>query len=185
MALDKENSTIIDVLEAFGNEMQQSIEASARGAGNYISGDLANHVNFSATILGNQFKFQLVLEDYWDYVNTGVNGTKTVKNDTPYSYKQSSKIPFYFAKKFMNDKGLYVTPGTTLSSIASRKTFKAGSKDSQAFAMARSWKEKGTKGTHFFDKVVNENRMNKLRQDLYKAGADDFGSAIGDIFKQI
>jgi hypothetical protein len=73
-------------------------------------------------------------------VNQGVSGTDKKRN-TPYSYMQSSKIPFYFAKQWMNNKGLFVAKGTAFTSMATRKTYKAGSKDSQAFAMARSWKE--------------------------------------------
>ena len=178
------HSTITQVLEDFGNEMQTSLRAELVKDHAYVSGDLAEQIEFTSIINGEGFVFTLKLKDYYDYVNKGVNGTRTVKNNTPYSYMQSSKIPFYFAKQWMNNKGLFKDKGTTITSLAGNK-YKAGSKDSQAFAMARSWKEKGTKGNHFYDKVVTEKRLDKLREDLASAAAGDIQIVLTDTFKRI
>ena len=51
--------------------------------------------------------------------------------------------------------------------------------------MARSWKEKGTKGNHFYDKVVTQARLDKLSQDLASAAAGDLKLAITDTFKRL
>jgi hypothetical protein len=178
------HSTITQVLEDFGNEMQKDLRAELVKDGAYVSGDLAEQIEFTSVINGQGFVFSLRLKDYYDYVNKGVNGTKTVKNNTPYSYMSSSKIPFYFAKQWMNNKGLFVAKGTTLTSLAGNK-YKAGSKDSQAFAMARSWKEKGTKGNNFYDKVVTQARLDKLSQDLASAAAGDMKTVLTDTFKRL
>jgi len=178
------HSTITQVLEDFGNEMQTELKAELVKDGAYVSGDLAEQIEFSSVINGQGFVFSLRLKDYYDYVNKGVNGTRTVKNNTPYSYMESSKIPFYFAKQWMNNKGLFKTKGSTITSLAG-KQYKVGSKDSQAFAMARSWKEKGTKATHFYDNVVTEARLDKLRKDLASAAAGDMKIALTDTFKRL
>ena len=182
--LVNKHSTITQVLEDFGNEMQTDLRAELVKDHAYVSGDLAEQIEFTSVIEGTGFVFSLRLKDYYDYVNKGVNGTRSVKNNTPYSYMQSSKIPFYFAKQWMNNKGLFVAKGTTLTSLAGNK-YKAGSKDSQAFAMARSWKEKGTKGNHFYDKVVTQARLDKLSQDLASAAAGDLKIALTDTFKRL
>ena len=178
------HSTITQVLEDFGNEMQKDLKAELVKDKAYVSGDLAEQIEFTSVINGEGFVFSLRLKDYYDYVNKGVNGTKTVKNNTPYSYMSSSKIPFYFAKQWMNNKGLFKTKGSTITSLAG-KQYKVGSKDSQAFAMARSWKEKGTKGNHFYDNVVTEARLDKLRKDLASAAAGDLKTVITDSFKRL
>jgi hypothetical protein len=178
------HSTITQVLEDFGNEMQTDLKAELVKDGAYVSGDLAEQIEFTSVINGEGFVFSLRLKDYYDYVNKGVNGTKTVKNNTPYSYMSSSKIPFYFAKQWMNNKGLFKTKGSTITSLAG-KQYKVGSKDSQAFAMARSWKEKGTKGNHFYDNVVTEARLDKLKKDLASAAAGDLKTVITDTFKRL
>lgn len=177
------HSTITQVLEDFGNEMQTDLKAELVKDHAYVSGDLAEQISFTSVINGQGFVFSLRLKDYYDYVNKGVSGTDKKRN-TPYSYMQSSKIPFYFAKQWMNNKGLFVAKGTTLTSLAGNK-YKAGSKDSQAFAMARSWKEKGTKGNHFYDKVVTEARLDKLRKDLASAAAGDLKTVLTDTFKRL
>jgi hypothetical protein len=178
------HSTITQVLEDFGNEMQTDLKAELVKDGAYVSGDLAEQIEFTSVINGQGFVFSLRLKDYYDYVNKGVNGTRTVKNNTPYSYMSSSKIPFYFAKQWMNNKGLFKTKGSTITSLAG-KQYKVGSKDSQAFAMARSWKEKGIKATHFYDNVVTEARLDKLRKDLASAAAGDMKTVLTDTFKRL
>jgi hypothetical protein len=181
--LVNKHSTITQVLEDFGNEMQKDLRAELVKDKAYVSGDLAEQIEFTSVINGTGFVFSLRLKDYYDYVNQGVSGTDKKRN-TPYSYMQSSKIPFYFAKQWMNNKGLFVAKGTTLTSLAGNK-YKAGSKDSQAFAMARSWKEKGTEGNHFYDKVVTQTRLDKLSQDLASAAAGDLKIALTDTFKRL
>ena len=178
------HSTITQVLEDFGNEMQTSLKAELVKDGAYVSGDLAEQIEFTSIINGQGFLFTLRLKDYYDYVNKGVSGTDRKRN-TPYSYMSSSKIPFYFAKQWMNNKGLFLPKGTTFSSLATRKTYKVGSKDSQAFAMARSWKQNGIKGNHFYDNVVTEKRLDKLREDLASAAAGDLKTVITDSFKRL
>ena len=51
--------------------------------------------------------------------------------------------------------------------------------------MARSWKEHGTKATHFYDNVVTEARLDKLRKDLASAAAGDLKTVITDSFKRL
>ena len=177
------HSTITQVLEDFGNEMQTDLKAELVKDGAYVSGDLAEQIEFTSVINGEGFVFSLRLKDYYDYVNKGVSGTDKKRN-TPYSYMSSSKIPFYFAKQWMNNKGLFVAKGSTITSLAG-KQYKVGSKDSQAFAMARSWKEKGTKGNHFYDNVVTEARLDKLKKDLASAAAGDLKTVITDTFKRL
>lgn len=177
------HSTITQVLENFGNEMQESLKANLLKKGSYVSGNLAEQIEFTSIINGEGFVFSLRLKDYYDYLNKGVNGTKTVKNNTPYSYMSSSKIPFYFAKQWMNAKNLFVDKGTTITSLAGKR-YKAGSRDSQAFAMAKSWKQNGIKGNHFYDEVVTEKRLNKLKEDLASAAAGDMKIAITETFKR-
>ena len=177
------HSTIREVLKEFGLEMQADLKAELVKDGAYVSGDLAEQIDFSSIINGEGYVFTLRLKDYYDYVNKGVSGTDKKRN-TPYSYMSSSKIPFYFAKQWMNNKGLFKTKGSTITSLAG-KQYKVGSKDSQAFAMARSWKEKGTKGNHFYDNVVTETRLDKLRKDLASAAAGDMKIALTDTFKRL
>ena len=179
------DSTITQVLEDFGNEMQKELKANLSSKGSYVSGDLAEQIEFTSVINGTGFVFTLMLKDYYDYVNQGVSGTEKKRARTPYSYVSTSKIPFYFAKQWMNNKGLFLPKGTAFTSMATRKTYKVGDKDSQAFAMARSWKEKGIEGNHFYDEVVTEKRLDKLSKDLATAAAGDLKIVLTDSFNKL
>ncbi len=177
------HSTITQVLKDFGNEMQKDLKAQLVKDKAYVSGDLAEQIDFTAVVNGQGYLFQLKLKKYYDYVNKGVSGTDRKRN-TPYSYMSASKIPFYFAKQWMNNKNLFVDKGTTITSLAG-KQYKAGDKDSQAFAMATSWKQNGIRGNHFYDKVVTEARLDKLRKDLTAAGGEDLRAVITEQFKKL
>jgi len=177
------HSTISQVLEDFGNEMQKDLKAQLVKDKAYVSGDLAEQIDFTAVVNGQGYLFQLKLKKYYDYVNKGVSGTDRKRN-TPYSYMTASKIPFYFAKQWMNNKDLFVAKGTTITSLAG-KQYKAGDKDSQAFAMATSWKQNGIRGNRFYDKVVTEQRLDKLRKDLTAAGGEDLRAVITEQFKKL
>ena len=180
------HSAIAQILDDFGNEMQQSLKAALLKDSAYISGDLAEQIEFPTIIQGQGFLFQLKLKKYYDYVNKGVKGTKSnyiTNAGSPYSYMESSKIPFYFAKQWMNNKGIFVDEGTTLTSLAGNK-FKAGDRNNQAFLMARSWKEKGIKGNHFYDETVTEVRLDKLKKDLALAAARDLKIVLTGFYKE-
>ena len=180
------HSAIAQILDDFGNEMQQSLKAALLKDNAYVSGDLAEQIEFPTIIQGQGFLFQLKLKKYYDYVNKGVKGTKSnyiTNAGSPYSYMESSKIPFYFAKQWMNNKGIFVDKGTTLTSLAGNK-FKAGDRNNQAFLMARSWKEKGVKGNHFYDETVTEARLDKLKKDLALAAAGDLKIVLTGFYKE-
>jgi len=177
------HSTITQVLHEFGEEMITDLRAQLVKDKAYVSGNLAEQIDFTAVVNGQGYLFQLKLKKYYDYINKGVSGTDRKRN-TPYSYMSASKIPFYFAKQWMNNKGLFVAKGTTITSLAG-KQYKAGDRNSQAFAMARSWKQNGIRGNHFYDKVVTEQRLDKLRKDLTAAGGEDLRAVITEQFKKL
>jgi len=177
--------TIAYVLWEFGNEMQKELRENLRSKDAYVNGLLAESIEFETKVMGTNIKFLLLLEDYYDFVNKGVSGTKNVNVNTPYSYKASSKIPFGYAKSWMNNKGLYATPKSMFTSLKTGKTYRAGSRDSQAYAMAKSWKEKGTKGNKFYDEVVTQERLKKLQRDITKAATKDVTLITSNIAKSI
>jgi hypothetical protein len=177
------DSSVIQILQEFGQEMQEKLKEKLVENKAYVSGDLAEQIRFTAVVLGNAYEFTLRLKDYYDYVNKGVSGTDKKRN-TPYSYMSASKIPFYFAKQWMNNKGLFVAKGTTITSLAG-KSYKAGDRDSQAFAMATSWKQNGIRGNNFYDEVVTPTRLKILKQHLAAATGEDFEDVIVTNFKKI
>lgn len=178
--MDKEllnisTSSIGSVLQDFGNEMQEALRQELRKKDINVSYELEQSIKFEAKIFGTQFRFTLELADYYDYINKGVSGT-IKKYNTPYS--RTKMPPESKIAQWMNNKGLFVPKGATVTSIASRKTFTAGSKASQLFALRKAMKEQGTKPNHFYDNVVTPQRLKQLQDDLSKAAKGDIETLV-------
>tara|TARA_R110002126_G_scaffold261715_1_gene404586 strand:+ start:73 stop:606 length:534 start_codon:yes stop_codon:yes gene_type:complete len=165
------HSTISDILKDFGNEMQEDLKAALIADGSYISGDLANHINFEATVLGTTFYFQLRLKDYYDYVNKGVSGTQKFVAGSPYQfiYENPSKKHQKALADFGNAKLGITDP-------KDRKRF--------GYLAARKQKKFGMKGNSFYDDVVTKDRLDKLRKDLAVAAGKDALNIISHTAKK-
>ena len=68
---DVKDSTVIQILQEFGHEMQDKLKEKLLENKSYVSGDLAEQIQFTAVILGSAYEFTLRLKDYYDYVNKG------------------------------------------------------------------------------------------------------------------
>lgn len=146
----REMSAIEQVLFDFGNEMQTGLQSQLQNGLQIDSAELYQSIDFKTELFGSMFSFQLSLADYYDYVNKGVKGYKT-------TYKSSSS-PYRF--------GIKQPPVNDLKLWARKRQL-------NPFAVARSIRDKGTEGSHFYDKVVTPQRLKELQRDLSKASKED------------
>lgn len=114
----------------------------------------------------NGLAYGLFMEDYGDYIDKGVKGTKSnyrVNKNTPYSFK--TKMPYSetlenWAKarniRFRNAQG----------------QFTKGNYKQIGFVLARSIYEKGIRANNFFT-IPFVNEFKKLPQDLQDIFSDD------------
>ena len=110
--------------------------------------------------------YGLFMEDYGDYIDKGVKGTKSnyrVNKNTPYSYKTKMLNPEWiegWAKarniRFRNAQG----------------QFTKGNYKQIGFVLARSIYEKGIRANNFFT-IPFVNEFKKLPQDLQDIFSDD------------
>jgi|TARA_R110000765_G_scaffold67468_2_gene130341 hypothetical protein len=107
---------------------------------------------------------EIIAEDYWDFINQGVNGTKTVFSDTPYSFRTSGvgeKMKQSFVK-FIQVNG--ITPREPEMDY-----------DQLAYILARSVKRKGIRKTPFMDEAFSPEAIKDL--------ADRLGKTVKRIFE--
>jgi len=100
---------------------------------------------------------EIIAEDYWDFINQGVNGTTTVFSDTPYSFRTSGvgdKMKQSFVK-FIQVNG--ITPREPEMDY-----------DQLAYILARSVKRKGIRKTPFMDEAFSPEAIKDLGQRLGK-----------------
>lgn len=151
--------SISDILQSFGNEMQDKLRASIDAGGKFGSHndsyELSQSIHFTAEIMGTRFVFELRMADYYDYVNKGVKGR--------FERKKAPNSPYRFKDKMPPVKSL---------SLWARK------RGLNEFAVAKSIYNKGTYGSGFYDKVVTNNRIKQLQEDLQEASKNDLQTLV-------
>lgn len=91
---------------------------------------------------GNKVTVEIQAEDYWKYVNEGVQGVGGKRADGSQWQKKNTTSPFSFKK----DKKPSVKHFVQWSYLAGKSPF----------AVRETVFRSGTKGNHFFDEAIND-----------------------------
>ncbi len=119
----------------------------------------------------------LLMEDYGDYINFGVKGTKS-------NYRVNKNTPYKFSNKR--------PPSTAFESWAKARNirfrdakgqFKKGNYKSIAYVISKSIYEKGIRANNFWS-IPFVNEYKKLPQDLQNIFADDMLNEFIDSMKE-
>ena len=106
-------------------------------------------------------------ENHWKYINYGVNGTVINRGAPTHGKAPKGNLSFYQAiKKWLYDKGITPPDGYTVEQYAGM--------------IKNSVRMKGIEATHFFDKVLTEQRVDEMSQRV----SDLVGSAIRIVIKK-
>ena len=108
---------------------------------------------------GDKIRIQITSEDYWDYVNSGVDGI-TVKHGSPYSFKTRfpNKKMAESIQGWMGNKG--ISDASNYKSIS--------------YAIATKLKVKGIEPNHFVDKVLTPEFIQEISLSL----AEELGKEV-------
>ena len=172
-------NTTFDILEAFGTKLKEDsqeaidtfIKANANKHGGDFGGnsDLANSAKFYFTSDGDNLKFLFKMNNYWIVFNDGAKWTGAKKQ--PPSDKLESWVRKRGIKLELSKRKLTKIKNTKDKGI--KKQLKAQSYEKKvkqmAFVIARSIGKKGIEANHFFDKIINDGRIEQLSNDLAKS----------------
>lgn len=104
---------------------------------------------------------------HWKYINYGVNGVMVNRGAPTHGPAPKGNLSFYQAiKKWIYDKGIVPEEGMTREQLAG--------------AMVNSIRMKGIEATHFFDKVLTEQRVDAMSKRV----SDLVGEAIKIVIKK-
>ena len=152
-----ENRTILGVLQNFGNKLQTDLRKSLQSKINTVTPkSLEQSIIFDIKVLGSVYKFELLMEDYWKFVDKGVQGIGGVKKDGRGWGTNNVTSEFRFTQK-----------KPPLSSIKEWSFFQ----NVNPFVVQNSIFHKGTKATNFYSSVVDDSLIKELAKDLEAAGA--------------
>ena len=152
-----DDETISGVLQNFGNELQESLRRSLDTAVHGITAQaLKQSVLFNIQFLNSAYQFELTMEDYWRFVDKGVQGVGGVKADGGAWINRNTSSPFRYKDK--------KPPLSALTEWGRVNQY-------NPFALRESIFRQGKVATNFFSNIVDEDLIKDLTKKLEKAGA--------------
>lgn len=143
-------------------------------------GKLIQSIDVKVKTEGTNVRFTLSMEDYYKFVDEGVQGTEGSSITSEFKFKKAGKrIPLDSIKKFIAARGISpaqnIKRGKQLSLIKNKKIKKVIKKinkqkdlDNTAFAIGTSIKKHGIKPTYFFSDVINGELYTQMKIDIEK-----------------
>lgn len=167
------SDSIQDVLITWGNEVIGKLKKSLSAK---VSSGTSKRLERSLIVLpielgDSRFTLTFKADEYWKYINKGVQGAGGIKADNSIWTNKASGAPFSF-----KDKQPPIKRGEGISLWAYAKGL-------NEWAVAKSVFHQGIKATHFWDEVVNKSLVNDLVKRLEKAGAKEIELVLTKDFK--
>lgn len=160
--------TAYSLLTSFGNKVVDALGRSLDRKKD-TTGELRDSIRFQVKILGTRTLFQLMLVDYYKWVDEG--------------RKKGKGVPVNVLKSWLTYPGTLEKIGAREAGIfaaSKRNKAKKGlvainrSKiNSLSFLINRKIKNKGIKPTRFYSKVVNKTLIDELKKNLTEATKKD------------
>lgn len=141
------------------------------------NGSLAASLTFEFEQSEGQILIKFLADDYWDFVNSGVDGTKqsagaiTNQFGDTYQFRTPNPSPS-MVEAFGGgaNYGKNGEQGNMQNWMASKGLIaENGDYNSLAFALAKSVKQKGIKPTPFMNNALSENKIEAFEQALLDA----------------
>lgn len=172
-----EGKTPYQVLENYVDIIHDSLIKSLYSNDRYVKGGLAQSIEATVKVFGQNIILQVYMNDYWKFVDRGVSGTQ-VKRNTEYSFKKKNLdkkamlkhianrgerfSPMWedIQKNYTNKKGLKVSRKKPLSAVKARNTL--------AFLIGRKIASQGIEATNFVDEGIDGIKV-RLEKDLLEA----------------
>jgi hypothetical protein len=168
MAIDKE---IKDLLNEFGdkllNDLRKSLKDKQRDRA--LISNLDRSIDPSTKFADGGLVFTLKMNDYWDAVNSGRSPTSgsgdgALKRNL-IRWVKTRKLKVVISKR-------RESKAKSLKDKKEKKAYKQETFDQAvervAYLVARKIHKKGYEGNHFFDEVIKDGRIDKLKEDIAK-----------------
>lgn len=141
-------------------------------------GNLASSIGFKPIVEGSTLIIEFTADDYWDYVNSGVEGVRgsagAIENKFGQTYSFKTEVPgrsmvdAFMGKGKQNwlaSKGITsITYGGETYQLSTEADYRAA-----AFVFARAVKRKGIKPSNFVGSAINEDSIKQLENLLIEA----------------
>jgi len=176
MAVDKEIIKILDefnlkLAEDTRNSLQTKLdERAAKYNGKRVKSRLWASVKpISSVFIGGKITMKLTMNDYWDVVNDG-RKPSNVSEEGQNKIAEWSDTRGFAEKIRITDLEARKQRQSLSERKGKLKTLKKmpfdRAKKAAGFLVARSLKKKRLEPTHFFDEIIEDGRIDKLKEDI-------------------
>lgn len=143
---------LLKCLETYAIEARNKYQDKLIENDRFASGRLLNSVEYITEINGNTYEIYLKLEDYWKFVEEGVNGTEHSQG-SPFSFK-SDRINVSAVLDWIRVKPILPKP----------RDGRLPTPLSLAFALATTIAREGLEGSHDLEETLEEMNLRYERK---------------------
>ena len=144
------DNPMTELLLRITNELIEDWRKQLISDKSYATGDLAQSLR---PVNIKPDSIETTGADHWKYINYGVNGIMVNRGAPTHGKAPKGNLSFYQAiKKWIYDKGITPPEGYTREQFAGM--------------IKNSIRMKGIEATHFFDKVLTEQRVDEIRERI-------------------
>lgn len=172
-----DSTEILKTLEHFKSNVIKDAKRNLKSKNKDLSGKLSSSITGETKVMKNSIRLSFDMVLYGWFQDLGVNGVKSAKSDTPFSYKRTSNLV-----------GLNKATGVFSKYAKQRriqfrdKKGKFLSYDQTGYAMAQTIKNFGIKKSMFFTKPFKKHfkELGKELEEKYGLSMNSLFSAIMD-----
>lgn len=162
------------ILEKYGQLFVDAFRKSLLKHDKYVSGGLSQSIiAMPVKFMGQSLVMQIRADEYFNYVNDGVNGTVT-KHKSPYSFRKKNvnrnAMLKHIANRGIDYRGLqnYYKNSRGLKVKRKKPLDKQEALNTLAFLIGKKVAKKGIKPTHFADEVIEGKLKKQMEIELSK-----------------
>lgn len=171
------NSPIGELSKVFAEDMIQRMKDQLSEQDRNASRSLSQSLTFNFELEGKELTVEFLANDYWDFINSGVNGLERsfgsaysfrTLNPSPAmldSFTGTTSLRGWMAARgitslsYTNKDGEYIS-----KQLSTEKDF-----EQAAYVFARSVKKNGIKPSNFLDNSITPEALEKFQDEIFNA----------------
>jgi hypothetical protein len=161
---------IVDVLEAFGQDLASDTITSLKNKGHAPMGQsgLAGSIRYKVSIKGNSIELTLSMDEYWKYIDKGTKGAKK-RGSAADRERMVKSLEDWISTHNINPLAIYKSK---LKNPDKSKVKFADAKKSLAWAIKKAINKRGIikrfgyRGSEFFSSLLDDGRVSQLEESL-------------------
>jgi len=158
-------SPVGEVVKKFAEQTIQQMKDNLDDSGRVATGGLKQSLSFDFKSEGGTVTIDFIADDYWDFINSGVDGTQNKAG----VINQFGKIYSFHDVAQTASDGLTFQESIQLWMASKGIKAEDGNQEGLAFVIMRAVKRKGIRANEFVNDVFTVDAINKFEDEIFEA----------------